>query len=79
MPTLPSGAYVSRPFQAMKMVYGLSGQRHLIGTPIDEDLTLMAMDAPEALPTGSMRRHIRNNVYDDSLIVESVTWRSWAC
>lgn len=75
MSTLPSGAYVSAPLQTLKMVYGLAGGPRLIGQSVDDDLTLMQMDAPQALPAGSMRRHGRA----DELIVESVTWRGQAC
>lgn len=44
------------PFQLVKAVYGLRDEHLLLPTKISHDHQLMAMDAPEIFPAGSMRR-----------------------
>ncbi len=47
-----------KPIQLIKKVWGLRGSEKNCGlTLIHNDTTLMDMDAPEAIPAGSMRRY----------------------
>jgi hypothetical protein len=69
---------VCTPLQQIKRVYGLGtdASRNLDLTLIDYslNLSLAAMDAPDALPAGSM---VSDDSYDISRICERVTFRDY--
>ena len=79
MPAKPHPTHIATPMQLIRMVFGIGpGSRPYLGTGrvtifCTDDPTLSPLDAPEILPSGSMRPG--ENIFGVRMLRESICYR----